>query len=307
MTDLTGSLADAIATFTTNPTEANLEAAQAVWLSARNPWEQSEAFAFGPAAFLGLDAELDDWPVNEADVIAVLESGDPLTPTYVDGLLTSQKGFHAIGYLLFGTDDDKLLSDFTTRDLEYLAAVAPVFDQTANDLLASWTEGIQGYPPFRSEFVNAGAGSEIYPTVQTAAEEITQGIIGILDELGNIKIGEAVAAQNPFLLESRFSQSSLADFKDNLISARNAYLGDYAATGTEGEGLTDFIAAVDPELDAQIRARLDVAMADIEAIPGPLEKTLCDRAAQPEIAAAQESVLELFDLFQQRVLPLVQQ
>jgi len=307
LTDLTGELAIAIATFTDNPTEANLEAARAVWLAARNPWEQSEAFAFGPAAFLGLDAELDDWPLNEADVIAVLESGDTLTPEYVDGLQTSQKGFHAIGYLLFGTDSEKPLSTFSDRDLAYLAAIAPVFDQTANDLLLSWTEGIQGYPAFRSEFVNAGKGSEIYPTVQAAGEEITQGIIGILDELGNVKIGAAIATQNPFLLESRFSQSSLADFKDNLISAKNAYLGDYAATGTDGQGLSDFIAAIDPELDAQIRSQLVIAMADVEAIPGPLEETLCDRNAQPAISAAQDSVLVLFDLFQQRVLPLVQQ
>jgi predicted lipoprotein len=245
--------------------------------------------------------------LNEADVIAVLESGDSLTPEYVDGLLTSQKGFHAIGYLLFGLDNDKTLADFTERDLEYLAAIGPVFDQTANDLLTSWTEGIQGYPPFRSEFVTAGEGSEIYPTVQAAGEEITQGIIGILDELGNVKIGEAMNAQNPFLLESRFSQSSLEDFKANIQSAKNAYLGDFAAAGTEGRGLTDFVAAIDPALDAQIRDQMEVAIANIEAIPGPLEKTLCDRSAQPAIAAAQESVLDLFDIFQQQVLPLVQQ
>ena len=237
----------------------------------------------------------------------MLESSDTLTPDYVSDLQTSQKGFHAIGFLLFGTDNDKKLADFTVREVAYLAAIAPVFDQTANDLLTSWTDGIQGYPSFRSEFVNAGAGSEIYPTLQAAGEEIVQGIIGILDELGNVKIGEAMAAQNPFLLESRFAQSSLADFKDNLRSAQNAYLGEYDAADAADTGLSSFVAKIDPALDAQIREQLQLAMAEIEAIPGPIEKTLCDPSAEPQITAAQESVLDLFDVFQQQILPLVQQ
>ncbi len=155
--------------------------------------------------------------------------------------------------------------------------------------------------------MTAGEGSEIYPTVQAAGEEITQGIIGILDELGNVKIGEAMAAQNPFLLESRFSQSSLDDFEANVQSAQNVYFGDFAAAGTEGRGLTDFVVAIDPALDAEIREKFDLAMANVQAIPGPVEKTLCDPTAQPSITAAQESVLDLFDIFQQQVLPLVQQ
>ncbi|NJL37506.1 MAG: peptidase M75 [Leptolyngbyaceae cyanobacterium RM2_2_4] len=307
LTERSGELATAIDAFVANPNDSTLQAAREAWLEARSPWEQSEAFAFGPAASLGLDAELDDWPINETDVQAVLNSSDALTPEYVDGLQTSQKGFHAIGFLLFGTDNDKSLEAFTPRELEYLGAIAPVFDQTANDLLTSWTEGLEGYPPYRSEFVNAGEGSTAYPTVQAAGEEIVQGILGILDELGNVKIGEALEAQNPFLLESRFSQSSLQDFQDNLISAQNAYLGEFPAAGTDGSSLSDFIVAIDPSLDAQIREQIQTTLAALAEIPAPIEQTLCDRSAQPQIEAAQASVMELFETFEQRVLPLMQQ
>ncbi|MBE9101134.1 peptidase M75 [filamentous cyanobacterium LEGE 07170] len=307
LTQRSGELEAAVAMFVSDPTAETLETARQAWLTARQPWEQSEAFAFGPAASLGLDAELDDWPVNEVDVISVLESQDALTPEYIDSLQTSQKGFHAIGFLLFGIDNDKPLEAFTARDLEYLGAIAPVFDQTANDLLSSWTEGVQGFPPFRDEFVMAGEGSELYLTPQAAGEEIVQGIIGILDELGNVKIGEAVDAQNPFLLESRFAHSSLQDFQDNLQSAENAYLGDFPPGSTDGRGLSDFITAIDPALDAQIREQLEASRIAIAAIPGPIEETLCDSGAQVEITAAQESILELLDIFQQQVLPLVQQ
>ncbi|NJL47392.1 MAG: peptidase M75 [Leptolyngbyaceae cyanobacterium SM2_5_2] len=307
LTERSGELADAVATFVETPNQVNLDTAREAWLAARIPWEQSEAFAFGPAASLELDAQLDDWPLNETDVIAVLDSSEALTPEYVAGLQTSQKGFHAIAFLLFGTDADKPLDAFTPRELEYLAAVAPVFDQTANDLLASWTEGLEGFPPYGEEFTSAGAGSSAYPTVQAAGEEIVQGILGILDELGNIKIGEALDSQNPFLLESRFAHSSLQDFKDNLTSAENAYLGSFALQGTEGQGLSTFVAAIDPALDAEIRVQMQAARTALEAIPGPIERTLCDAEARPQIEAAQEEILTLFETVSTRVLPLVQQ
>ncbi|MEO1522123.1 MAG: imelysin family protein, partial [Cyanobacteria bacterium J06633_2] len=303
LTQQTGALSEAITAFVADPNSSTLQAARDTWLDTRHPWEQSEAFAFGPAASLGLDADLDDWPLNEADVLAILNSADELTPEYIDGLQTSQKGFHAIGFMLFGLDNDKSLSEFTERELEYLGAIALVFDQTANALLSSWIIGVDGFPAYRSEFVNAGAGSNAYLTLESAGEEIIQGIIGILDELGNIKIGEAVDAQNPFLLEARFAHSSLADFEDNLISARNTYLGDMPARGTDGRGISEFVSSVDPALHAEILQQMDVAMAAIQAIPGPIEKTLCDPGAQPQISAARESVLVLFDTFSERVLP----
>lgn len=103
--------------------------------------------------------------------------------------------------------------------------MAQCLTKPANALLLSWTEGIDGCPAYRSEFVEAGEDSVSYLSVQAAGEEIVQGIIGILDELGNVKIGEALETQNPFLLEARFAQSSLQDFQHNLLSAKNAYTG----------------------------------------------------------------------------------
>ncbi|WOD39606.1 imelysin family protein [Nodosilinea sp. E11] len=307
LTQRSGDLSEAIATFRQTPTEATLADARRAWLATRQPWEQSEAFAFGPAASLGLDAELDDWPLNETDVLAVLNSDNALTPDYVATLQTSQKGFHAIAFLLFGTNADKPLSAFTERELDYLTAIGPVFDATANALLLSWTEGIDGYPAYREEFVKAGESSGAYLTVQDAGEEIVQGILGILDELGNVKMGEALASQNPFLLESRFAQHSLQDFADNLRSAQNAYLGQFPASNSQGRGLQTFVASVDPALDAEIQAQMQVAQGAIAAIPGPIEITLCDPSARPQIETAMASVLTLFNTFEQRVLPLVQQ
>lgn len=300
-------LSTAIDAFVADPNESTLQTAREAWLAARSPWEQSEAFAFGPADSLGYDADLDDWPVNEVDVVAVLESQDNLSEDYVETLQTTQKGFHSIEFLLFGLDNDKPLSDFTPRELQYLQIITTAFEGTANELLSSWTEGVNGNPPYRDEFVNAGDSSNAYPTLSAAAEEMVQGIIALLDELANAKMDEPLQAQNPFLLESRFSQSSLRDFEFNLQSVQNAYLGQVPATQTGGKGLNEFVASVSPELDQQIQQSLETAFAALAEIPEPIEQTLCDAEAAPSVTAARDSVLMLLALFEQQVLPLVQE
>ncbi|MFT0814248.1 imelysin family protein, partial [Synechococcus sp. OH20] len=118
----TQALSQAIQAFVQDPNSQTLQAARQAWSVARLTWEESEAFAFGPAASLGLDADLDEWPLNEVEVLEVLNSGDPLTPETVAELESGQKGFHAVAFLLFGVDNNKSLQDFTERDREYLAA-----------------------------------------------------------------------------------------------------------------------------------------------------------------------------------------
>jgi putative iron-regulated protein len=300
-------LVAAVNAFAAEPNESSLQTAREAWLEARSPWEQSEAFAFGPADSLGYDANLDDWPINQVDVRAVLDSQDALSEDYIDTLQTNQKGFHTIEFLLFGAANDKALSDFSPRELQYLQLVTTAFDQTANELLTSWTTGVDGNPPYRDEFVNAGEGSNAYPTLQAAAAEIVQGIVSLLDELANAKIDEPLQTQNPFLLESRFSSSSLRDFEFNLQSVQNTYLGQASNTTASGKGLNEFVASVNPELDRQIQQSLQAAFSAIEAIPEPIENTICDSGTEPSITTARDSVLTLLALFEQHVLPLVQE
>ncbi len=298
-------LSQTIQAFVENPDQKTLETARQAWFAARITWEESEAFAFGPAESLGLDGDLDEWPLNEVDVLDVLQSEEPLTPETVADLESGQKGFHAVGFLLFGVNNDKSLEDFTERDLEYLAAVAPVLADTASNLLKSWTEGIQGFPPFREEFVKAGESSNSYLTLQAAAEEIAQGILGLLDELGNIKIGEAFTEQNPFLLESRFAHHSLPEFEANLRSVQYAYLGGFR--GRQGRGLSQFVQSIDPALDNQIQSQFQAAAAALKGIPAPIEESLCDANARDPITTAVVQIQRAFDSFSQGVLPLLQQ
>ncbi|WP_081942891.1 imelysin family protein [Myxosarcina sp. GI1] len=302
-------LEQAIETFTSNPTDETLQTARTTWLETRYPWEQSEAFAFGPADSLGYDGDLDDWPVNQTDVAAVLNSGDSLTPEYVESLQTTQKGFHTIELLLFGTDNDKVAADFTARELELLQVLTTAFHQSATELATSWSEGVQGYPPYREVLATAGDSSNpAYPTADAAVEEIVQGIIGCLDEVANTKIGEPLVTGASETFESRFSHSSLNDFQNNLRSVENAYLGRISEDSNKAQtSLSDLVAARQPQLDEQVRQELAAAISAVEAIPEPVETKLNDAKTTAQMKAAQAEILTLFSTMQERVLPLVSQ
>ena len=104
-------------------TAVNLDNARNAWRDTRVPWEKSEGFLFGPVDTKGIDPAIDSWPVNVADLDAVLSSSDVLTESYVDGIIGELKGFHTIEYLLWGSTGNKQIGDFTAREYEYLLAV----------------------------------------------------------------------------------------------------------------------------------------------------------------------------------------
>ena len=300
-------LSKAVDAFVSSPNNETLVVAQLAWKATRTPWEQSEAFAFGPAESLGYDGDLDDWPVNQTDVSAILKSKIALSPKVVENLQTTQKGFHTIEYLLFGLDNDKDVPDFTPRELELVKLLSDAFNQTAKDLTTSWVSGVKGNPPYRQVFVTAGnSQNPAYQTQQAAIEEIVQGIIGCLDEVGNEKIGEPLSTKETLGFESRFSHSSLDDFKNNILSAENAYLGRVAFAGTRGSSLSDLVAKANPGLDKRVKQELETAIAALDAVPDPVEPTLTDAEAIAMLTKAQASVLTAFTTFEEDVLPLVQ-
>lgn len=299
-------LSQLVDTFVSNPNQANLQAARQAWIEARYPWEQSEAFAFGPADSLGYDGDLDDWPVNEVDVQGVLSSKEQMTLESIADLQTTQKGFHTIEFLLFGSDNDKQVEDFSASELLYLQLLATSFQNTSQELLKSWNEGVDGNPPYREVLVTAGnADNPSYLTVEAAFEEIIQGMIGCLDEVGNEKIGIPLEAKNTDDLESRFSHSSLNDFKNNLLSVRNAYLGRINKSSKAGKSLSSWVAKKNPLLDQKVKQQLRNAITAIEAIPNPIEVNMNNPQALAKMEIAQTAVLELFTTMEEEILPLV--
>jgi len=103
-------LNSAVATLAKTPTNDNFSKACDAWLAAREPWESSEAFLFGPVADLGLDPNMDSWPLDQEAIVNILKSGnwkdlewsgDYDEESEAIEAAQSVRGFHTLEFLLF--------------------------------------------------------------------------------------------------------------------------------------------------------------------------------------------------------------
>ncbi|GHT21055.1 peptidase M75 [Bacteroidia bacterium] len=102
-------LQDAAQVYAANPTNARLSAVCDAWKAVRVPWEQSEAFLYGPADLLGLDPSLDSWPLDQDDILSILNNDRLNTVQEIQGAITGEgvRGFHTIELLLFKDGQDR--------------------------------------------------------------------------------------------------------------------------------------------------------------------------------------------------------
>ncbi|MBU8898266.1 peptidase M75 [Corallococcus sp. H22C18031201] len=296
----------AVAALKADPSAAKLKAAQDAWVAARLPWEQSESFLFGPVTSYQFDPALDSWPVNRTDLDAVLANNNALTPAYVDNLDEAQKGFHTVEYLLFGENRTRKETDFNARQFEYLLAITANMKGISSQLASAWTTGKDGNAPYRNTLATAGDKTNTaYPTVESAAQEMLTGIVGILDEVANGKIADPYDAKDPNLVESQFALNSLSDFSNNIRSVQNVYLGHLPDETTTGTTLTSVVQEKDAALDARVRQEITDAIAALGQVPEPFPVSIKDPAAAPRIEAAQAAIRKLHDTFEKDVKKIV--
>ena len=67
-------LKEAVDAFAANPTNAGFVACSKAWMEAREPWETSEAFLFGPVDEYGLDPNMDSWPLDQDAIVQIMKS-----------------------------------------------------------------------------------------------------------------------------------------------------------------------------------------------------------------------------------------
>ncbi len=291
-------LSDALMKFQSAPTDDNLQKVQFAWRDTRRPWEQTEAFLFGPVDTQGLDPALDSWPVNRTDLDAVLGSNDTLDIPFVSALDDTLHGFHTIEYLIFGAENNKTAADLTTRETEYLVSTTSLLHTHIDTLANAWRPSGEN---FVNDFGNAGNGSVSYPSEASALQELVNGMIGIVDEVGKGKIADPFSQTNTELVESQFSFNSLLDFENNIRGVENVYLGRYLQQ--DGPGLNDLVRRNNADLDTEIRQKFDAAINAIQAIPFPFRDSISNEQGRVLISAAQEKVGDLQNILESELLP----
>lgn len=277
----------AVSAYKASQTQENLNLAAEAWKRTRHAWECSEAFLFGPANDKNLDPALDSWPLDKAQLDAILADNTPIKDIQLTNVTT---GFHTLEYLLFRDGQSRQYTDLSNqREIEYLEAVAnKLYDDTAN-LHDTWAN------EYLTKFLKN-------PTA--AMDQMLDGISAIADEVGNGKIADPFKSKNVLEVESWYSWNSLTDFKNNIHSIKNSYLGGFDAD-TRSANLSDFVKTKNADLDAEVRAAIELAINDIDAIPEPFRNQLDNPESADEINKAMESCRKLMDIFDQKVKALV--
>lgn len=297
------------------PTDAHVQAACATFLEARAWWEKSEAFLFGPASDFGIDPHIDSWPLDE-DAFRIMMSNDAQInamdndegDVYAgDHLGNSLLGFHGLEYILFENGSPKPAASISDKELVYAIAVAGDLRNHCYQLEVSWmgdeapvahvqkVEDLEynstvngSNNSYGDNMVNAGTPGSTYASTINALMSIIDGCNTIVDEVGTSKIGKPYHGEDVHYIESPYSQKSIQDFYDNIISVQNAYMG-----GVEGERNSDlsvhyFINKMDAAVDSRVLAAIDNSLAKIASMKAPFVQNYTDATAKAAIDALAE-------------------
>lgn len=327
-------LYNALASLKKDKSDANVKAAAESWIKARNYWELSEAFLYGPADAFKIDPHIDTWPLEKDALIAELKNKDHLAKmaeengdiwvgdTFSDGLF----GFHGLEYILFEEGKAKSADKITAEELIYAVAISGDLRNQCFRLEASWagidnvsseksaklkamkaplrigeqpeeTEAVIKSRNFYGEAMLNPGLNQFCTSNTNACETILQGCIDIANEVGATKIGKPYTGEDVNYIESPYSYNSKVDFIGNIESIRNAYLGG-ADVNNRGASISDYIKEVDLDLHKEIVASIDNSVAKIDAIPYPFAKNFTSKQAKE----AMEACLELETLLNKAVI-----
>ncbi len=258
------------------PNAANLLAAQNAWKATRAPWEACEGYLFGPVEDNDYDPTMDSWPLNKADVDAVLASSDPLAVANIDAFEGTSKGFHAIEYFIFGVGGTKKATDITAREKLFLASATESLVKTTTDLRDSWATAKGNYS---AKVLTAGKGSSVFAKRKDLFKAMIDAMQGICEEVGTGKMEEPYANRDSTLDESSFSHNSTTDFKNNIQGVLNVYTCQYGGvSGTAS--LSTLVSAKNAALDLKIKNQVNAVMAAFATITKTYEKAVTEQRGQ---------------------------
>jgi len=184
-------------------------------------------------------------------------------------------GYHAVEFMLWGQDLNgtgpgngaRPASDFDTktctngncaRRAQYLRAATDLLVDDLAWMAAQW-----------------GANGEARKTIEKGSDEA--GLTAIMTGLGSLSYGELAGERiklglmihDPEEEHDCFSDNTHASHFFDALGIRNVYLGTYRRADRSlvtGSSVSDLVKAKSPEIDAEVRAKLDATMDAMNAM-----------------------------------------
>ncbi|MDR3252995.1 MAG: hypothetical protein LBT35_05495 [Tannerella sp.] len=301
LADATFELQSAIATLQSAKTDANVVNACNLWKSSRQYWEWSEAYLFGAADEYSIDPHIDTWPLDRTALQNLLDGAMTNVETQIANS-DNLAGFHGLEYIIFREGQPRQATVITDNEMRY--AVAVVADLVLNccRLEAAWS-GIANISSAKQTLLKASAfngeaddfGERLSDkwdnrTTLSGLQQIIEGFITIVDEVGNGKIGTPYNGEDVNYIESPHAYNSIQDFEDNIQGVKFCYLGKTNAASAQSLSVSAYIREQDASTDQRIIAGLDNCISKIKAMPKPFVKNYTDAKVGEAVDALDELV-----------------
>ena len=317
-------LYNAVVSFGNAPSDANFQAVCNAWLTAREPWESSEAFLFGPVADYGLDPNMDSWPLDQEAIVKLLESqqwnemewtGDYDEDDEAIAAAQNVRGFHTLEFLAFRDGKARTLTDTaidgeaanavynesnTTAWAQYMRNTAQLLVKDVTTLVDAWNNG------YAASFKSHNGGD--FTSGLSCIEQLIDGCIDIAGEVGDAKIGDPYSlyvsgktTEALYAVESWYSWHSRDDYTNNILSIRNAYYGSRDGS-INANSLSKLVAKYNAPLDTKVKDAIKSAADAIQAIPQPFRNNINSSEAK----AAMEACADLGDVLENELKPFLQ-
>jgi hypothetical protein len=292
---------------TSSITQAQIDEACKDFKAARMYWEQSEAFLGGAASDFDVDPTIDSWPLNRSLLLNYFNNG--MNDEMLDD--ATILGFHALEFILFRDGQPRKvaeLKNFDTyknfekvsgeKELAYAQTICTQLKQRTFQLQCAWDGGKDAARlavvkaaklPYQTEkglsygdnLINAGVSgsNSSFPTLKDAIAQVLSddegSCLAIANEVGTAKIANPFSAGDVSYVESPYSYNSITDFRDNIRSIRNVWLGSTDKSANKYSFHTFFASVKKDAVNQKVENSYVAAIADISNMPSPFVKYCC--------------------------------
>lgn len=294
---------------TSTITQAQIDKACEDFKAARLYWERSEAFLMGAASDFDIDPFIDSWPLNRSLLLNYFNTNNMDEEMLNDATIL---GYHALEFILFRDGKPRKVAELQTYDtyksfekitgakeLAYAQTICTLLKQRCFQLQVAW-EGETTANANRVAVVKAagldyttekglsygdnltGAGIDSKSTFKTLKAAIAQVLsddegscVGIANEVGTAKITNPFSAGDVSYVESPYSYNSISDFRDNIRSIRNIWLGSTNKTANKYSFHTFFASVNKSAVNTDLEGSYVGAIEAISNMPAPFVKYCC--------------------------------
>ena len=287
-------------------TQAQIDKACTDFKQARQNWERSEAFLMGAASDFDIDPTIDSWPLNRSLLLNYFNNG------MNDEMLEDATilGFHALEFILFRNGQNRKVAELQGNDtytnfekitgaqeLAYAQTICTLLKQRCFQLQVVW-EGETAANAARVAVVKAAgldmtteaglsygdnltlagvSGSKsTFPTLKDAIAQVLSAdegsCVAICNEVATAKIANPFSAGDIAYVESPYSYNSIADFRDNIRSIRNIWLGSTDKKANEYSFHTFFASVKSDKVNTAVESNYVGAIEGISNMPTPFVK-----------------------------------